>query len=325
MPRKARHHVSPVEKTSPVNARWAAGGVLVVVVIISLGVAWVRSTYRGSPSQVRQTEGRIAQIRAESFDTLVENLLADDQIYSAPSLTGRMNSQIDLERCLSSRRVLRVWQFLRELPPSERIPELRRLSDRVHAEYCANAEWVLRKTADPSAQERHNSFVATRMAVCACWWMSSNMDDLEGLLLDMARTEQFAGAIREKVSHDVRYSDLEFWCGFALELDNACKLNVLALAIEQRAKRFNRQDIALRDILKRLALPTRHLVLTEWDAEVGTFDVVHAFEGVALDCSKGFNEYDLCYWGDREYDLDFQKQALDQVNQRAADVALGKK
>lgn len=327
--------------------------------LVSLYAAWFRlgtkpeaglderqRTYPGSPHELRRTEALIAKIGAESLDSLMNNLLSDDQLYFEPSLAEKSRfGQTDLERCLSSRRTLRLWQVLRELPEGERVSVVRRLSDQVRATNRVAVEAILKRQVDRSAPENKQSLLATKMATCACWWMMIDFGGVKLLLEDMAQTEAYALQVGQKVAGDKRYPmDLRRSLDRNLQPDNACKLNLLVLAIERHPGLKPDRLGALRQTLNKYGLQTKRLVLAGWDASVGPFDVVHAFEGVPIDRTKGATEYNLYVWGEyrsgdpqdvildrstgrhvRAYNEDqireFQERVLEEVKRLAADVA----
>ncbi len=310
---------------------------VVVLLLLTVCVVWLRResgseggldesqrTYPGSPIHLRRTEELIGRIGSESQERLIDNLLDDDQLYFEPSVKGGIGEQTDLERCLSSRRTLRLWQVLSELPEAERVSVLRRLSERVRADHRASTDWMMKTAIDPSVpQERPahlKSLLATKMALCACWWMTVDFEGLAPLLNDMAPTEAYAREVEEELAGDPRYEHLEFFFDTHLQPDNACKLNLLLLAIQRQAGAASAQVDALREKLKQHGLPMKRFALTAWDAKVGTFDIVHVYEGVPIDRTKGVREIDLYAWGEHRFDREFQEGVLEEVKRVADDV-----
>jgi hypothetical protein len=316
--------------------RWLAWAGVVALLLLTIGVVWLRHfnveggldesqrTYPGSPIHLRRTKELIHRIATESQDDLINNLLNDDQVYFLPSVQPGILEQTDLVRCLSSRRTLRLWQVLSELPEAERVSVLRRLWEKVLAEHQATIEWSLQRELDPSvAREdgRPKPLLATKMAVIACWWMTMHIEGLSPLLNDMAQLEAYAQEVEERLAGDPRYSErTRFYVQGYLQPDNACKLNLLVLAIERHVGQAPNKADALREKLKHHGLPTSRLSLAVWNAKVGPFDTVHVYEGVGIDHTNGVKEFDLHGWGKHRFDNEFQKRVLVEIRRVAVDV-----
>lgn len=326
----------PKQYGGPDRHRWGWLALFGVLIVFSLAAACYRlfwkptvnldkgSSYRGIPYQRRKIEGIIAGVGAESIETMITRL-NDEAGYNYPNVhSPAKGAQLDLLRCLSNRRTIRLWELLDGLAEAERNEVLERLAKRTFEEQRATVERVLQSKIDPNAPKNSQSLVANKLAICAYWWLVVQFQGLEDLLDHIEQIETYRTEIETRVVNDPRLPDDRFLLGFGRNIapDNACKLNILVLALEHDDRATSR---VLKTVRQRLTeLPTKQVLLTGWDAHTTAFDIPHVYEGVPIDRTKGITEFEIYDWGHHVFDKEFQRRTVEEVKRIAVALCSGK-
>lgn len=319
------------------RSRWYVWVTIGALVVVGLVAGWLRMranrggglgerrTYRGAPDHLLRIQAIKSAAGRGTVETLIEELFSDDQCYYYPGVNSpRKFAQLDLLQCLSVRRNVRLWQLVGDMPEAERAQVLKRLGARTLEEQKATFERVLRSFIDPGAPKNTQSVLANTMAICVFWWMAAHYQEVEDLLAHMRELESYRGDVESRIAKDTRVPEglQQFPFGRVYFPDNACKLNVLVVAIERHPRASRKQLQSLHHCLKQLR--KNQLILTAWDAETTSFDFTHVIEGVPIDKSKGTFEYTIYDWDSGQLmDDEFQRQVISEVEQIAAAVASG--
>ena len=157
---------------------WAlVGAVLVAGALLLLyrgiwpprqGLNPLQMSYRGTPAQVRRLRETVETVRLESVEGLIKGLYKDDNYAPFHEFSAQFVAGVDLQQCLSNRRVLRLQQsVLPEIREAERARFVGELAERTFQTQRETMERSLQSHLDPKAPKNTQSIDAVRLAICA--------------------------------------------------------------------------------------------------------------------------------------------------------------
>jgi len=229
------------------------------------GLNPAQTSYHGTPAKVRRLRETLVAVQSESVEDLIKGLYHEENYGEWVDFSGdAMPPQVDLQQCLSNPRVLRLQQgVLPAMGETERARFLEDFAERAFQRQRDRVEASLRRSLDPKAPKNTQSSLANRLAICASWWLAGHFASAADVVRHMEKLQAYAVDLHARVASEPRLSDEKKrgWRAFIylMQPDNACKVTILAVAIE----RDRRVSAAARAEAGRLLspLPSRKLTV----------------------------------------------------------------
>jgi len=252
--------------------------------------------YRGTPTQLRRLRETIETVRSESEEGLVKGLYNDDNYAPFFEFTAARPPQVNLQECLSNRRVLRLQQsVLPEMGETERARFLGQFAERTFRTQCDTMERSLRSHVDLKAPKNTQSIHANTLAICASWWLAAHFASAADVVRHMQELEAYAADLGARVANEPRLPDTEkaMWKGSLLRMqpDYAGKVSILAVAIERDSRVSRAARAEARRLLSSLA--SSKFVVPRWDAMAKPREAQAFSQGIHYDPSETFAEYTI--------------------------------
>jgi hypothetical protein len=250
------------------------------------GLNPAQTTYRGTPAKVRRLRETLQAVQSESVEDLIKGLYHEENYAQWVDFAGDARPpQVDLQQCLSNPRVLRLQQGpLPGMGETERARFVEEFAERAFQTQRDREEQSFRRTLDPKAPDVTDSFVANKLAICASWWLAAHFASAADLVRHMEKLEAYAAQLHARVANEPRLSDeMKGWWRYTIygmQPDNACKVTILAVAIE----RDRGVSAAARAEARRLLspLPSRKLTVLGSEYTIYRFKEDDEFQAQAM-------------------------------------------
>ena len=206
-----------------------------------------------------------------SMDKAMDNLIKDDQQYYKGYLPPNIRGyQYNLETMFLTRNSIALIERIKELPQDEQRNKCELMFSKAFRAQTNAAFEVLRYRENPSNNPpNHQSFVATRQAICAAMFMAADCGKLDLLSNEFSQLDFF----RSKFDSEAVARTSNLWSLSPtqnyLRPDNRFQVNVLRLAAVVSG---NSNAVAKVDTeCERANMKLRKIQINSWDARTMAF------------------------------------------------------
>ncbi len=263
----------------------------------------------------------IEAVGQESYNELVANLI-DQNGYDYPGLMvgmGRKLPQDDIDRVLSSRRVLRLLSLLERMPREAASRECQRIFEYTLSEVKTTVERVLKKYEDPDAPENQQSLRGNKLGLCSAIFLSTRFCDAATVMQQMQAVEEYQTDVMERLVEGqgvyLKAEQVTIPLRFP---DNRFKLNIFASLVLSGEGSDAGAKAEFSRYLENFS--SGRIVVTAWDDSPGWYDYSWVSRGVPLDTSKRAEEITIYRWpGMQHYQHEKQEQDLERIRRFIAD------
>jgi hypothetical protein len=233
-------------------------------------------TVEAPPSNLTPGKERmLATLKNESLDQSIKLLIDDREQYSFPFVAKTIvGGQEDLEQMLSTRRLWKVLQEIKELPKSEGDAKCEMLFSTAFQLHTNISRAMIKYATDPSAPTNHSSVQGTLMGMSAAMFIAADTARLGMLEKQFAQLDQWRDEIKPLANLPNRIVDFEMpaLTVRAIAPDFRLQVNVLRLAALRSgdAKMLKAVDEACASI----QMKAETFSLVAWNAETKDFELL---------------------------------------------------
>jgi hypothetical protein len=260
----------------------------------------------GLPDQQDRIQRRIQLLAKESFDESVTHLV-DFNMYSSPSFhTPNKFAQTCLERMLSNRRCIKLFNELTSLSKESAERKCEEIFAFALTEHSRTVQRIFQMYDDPQAQKNTQSLEGTQLAICAAMFYTSMTSNAKMLDAEFAQLEQFRSSVELRLSQPHKLPDGgPFLMRHLCMPDHRFQINTIWL-LSQRDETLH----SIRATLEPYVIE-HTLDLVPWNAATTVFDFTHRHQGVPIDRSLGVISLKVVSWkGTLEYERDKQAEVV---------------
>ncbi|QDU37472.1 hypothetical protein Mal4_17860 [Maioricimonas rarisocia] len=258
----------------------------------------------------RHVQSHIADVASEPVPMLIQNLIDTSAWFSPAGLSGQEMAQRCWHVVLGNRRCSRLSEELAAMPPHERDTLLEEAFRTTFGMHQDTFDRALTSYETPGAPKNEQSALATQLGVCCSLFLIAEHRELDELLDRIDAVQRFGEEVRNRIkSSEAIPPAVQFVANAHVEPDNAFYISVVldAVPAQQRDQLIAAADLNGVGTLKEIELTT-------WNAEPGTFDSVHAWQGLPVDRTGGTETKTAFEWdGERLMDHERQQDVVQQL------------
>lgn len=301
-----------------------------VVLIIVAASRHPRGRRSGEIPVFRQRiNAELATLKAETLENSILNIITNDQQYHG-YITEALGADINLEQMLAARRVVKVLEDVKALPPGKRRAACIDMFTQALGIHTNAYRVMMSNVEDPSSPQNKQSLLASQIGLCAAMFTAADLGLLDVLSNEFAQLDWFQNEVVEKRmvrnasaydgvmgqlrAHVTRY--------YAVP-DNRFQLNVLRLAASRHVKAEEEMlglvDAELRT--NRVQVRSMEIPVTAWDAHTTWFEQIGPVRS-PMDTREGVTHYVFLEW---LHDSDSRNKDLQQqLIHRLRELIFGK-